>query len=145
MTLNEKKAEIVKLVTLLVSSLPMRLPSETDIRLALEGYAIALEDCEIVDLRSAVLRCIKGEPEKLKFAPSAPELNQLVRDAKARRENSGRLEPPKPVYSAHERDLPTDDARKRMAAKAAKLMDELSPSISWDEWKRQRKAEGVIR
>lgn len=141
-----KKAEIVQLVSLLMSSLPCRLPSGVDLKLALEGYAIALEDCNISDLKSAVTRCIKGVPDKLQWAPSAPELAQLVRDAKARRDNSGMLEaPPKAEakYSAFEPI--SSERRTKLAEYARKVAVQIGQPQSPEDWQATRLADGTIK
>jgi hypothetical protein len=118
------------------------LPSGVDLKLALEGYYIALEDCDINDLKSAVNRCIKGQ-EDLKWAPSAPELAQLVRDAKARRDNSGMLEAPKAKYSAFE---PTPSERRdKLAEYARKVAKQIGQPVSHEEWVAARIKDGTIK
>jgi hypothetical protein len=133
-----KKSEIVKLVSLLMSSLPCRLPSGVDIKLALEGYAIALEDCERADLEEAVRRCIRGVPEKMKWAPSAPELAQLVRDARARRLDAAKPKPEK-VEAPNLPDNP--EMAKRTARKISKF---LGP-MTHDQWVAENIKWGTIK
>lgn len=123
------KTEILKWVTLLLSSLPCRLPSGIDLKLALEGYAIALEGCDLVDLETAVKRCIKGVPERYQWAPSAPELAQLARDAKARREW---VEPI--LEDKTNESYPTDEMYARMTAKWEKLRPTFGNQLNPDDW-----------
>ncbi len=118
-----------------MSSLPCRLPSGVDLKLALEGYSIALEDCEQVDLESAVKRCIKGVPDKLKWAPSAPELAQLARDAGARREDAAKPKAEKIMV------LPDNP---EMAVRAAREIRFLAP-MNHAQWVAENIKIGTIR
>ena len=106
-----------------MASLPSQAGGEIDKRLKLEGYWIALEGCNLADLEAVVRQCIKGQPAKYQWAPIAPELAQLVRNAKARRE----WDPSKALKSAgadaSDDGQPTDEERKRMYAKWQKVRE----------------------
>ena len=119
----------------------MRLPSGIDLKLALEGYAIALEDCDVIDIQAAVNRCIKGVPIAYKWAPSAPELAQLARDAKARRDNSGLLTAaPKSEFE------PTPSERRdKLAEYARKVAAQIGEPLSPEDWVKARIADGTIK
>ena len=121
------KTEKLKWVALLVSSLPIRLPSGIDLKLALEGYGIALEDCELQDIEAAVHRCIKGVPIAYKWCPAAPELRQLAKDAQARREH--------PHVEAITNGLPPDliVSDKVRAKRVARVSTLLGP-MSHEQW-----------
>ncbi len=126
------KKEIVKWVSLLMSSLPCRLPSGVDIKLALEGYAIALEGCDMGDLEAVVKDCIKGK-YKLKWAPAAPELAQLVRDEKARR-----LHPP---VATKKLAPPVATNITKRSRKAIKLLG----AMSHEQWVAENIRYGTIK
>ena len=97
----------------------MRTTDESGIRAALIAYQEALTDVNIFDLRTVVQNILSAKPLR-KWSPSAPELVQMCRDEKARRENPPsvpQIEPPD--------ILPGDDEYARMKAKADKLVAEL--------------------
>ena len=106
--------------------------------MAMEGYAIALEDCDLGDISAAVAACIKGVPEKYGWCPQPAVIAQLARDAKARRDNSGMLEAPKAEakYSAFE---PTSSERRtELAEYARKVAAQIGQPLSPEEWQKAR-------
>lgn len=135
---SEKKAEILKLAAMLMSNLPCRLPSGYDIQMAMEGYAMALEDCDLGDISAVVASCIKGVPVKYDWCPQPAVVAQLARDAKARRVNHNpehveALPPPDPVVS--------DKVRAKRAAKVIKF---LGP-MSHEQWVQECIRYGTIK
>ena len=95
----------------------MRTTDESGIRAALVAYQEALTGVDIFDLRTVVGNILNAKPALRKWAPSAPELVQMCRDEKARRENPpsvSQIEPPE--------DFPDDDESERMKFKADVLV-----------------------
>ena len=121
-----------------MSSLPCRLPSGVDLKLALEGYSIALEDSEQVDLEEAVRRCIRGIPDKLDWAPSAPELAQLTRDARARREDAAKPKEKKVEVP----QLPDDP---EMAVRVARKISKFLGPMNHEQWVEENIKWGTIK
>jgi hypothetical protein len=105
-----------------MAGLPNRLPSGIDIKLALQGYCDALADCHVDDLTAIVRECVIGVPTTCQWAPDAATVRQLCRDKQAKREAEGMTK----IETAEKTvEPPTEDEYDRMAAKAAKLIDEL--------------------
>jgi hypothetical protein len=125
-------------VTVLLSTLPMRTTDQLGIKATLTAYSEALEGCDIRDLRSVVAAMFAG-PRK--WAPSAPDLGQAVRDAAARRENTAQaLEyAPEP-----DRDPPTAEEYARMMEKWANIRGSFDVRDSPEEFLRKAKADGRL-
>jgi len=111
----------------------------------LTAYCEALEGCELIDLRRVVADLLAGRPAPRKWAPSAPELAQAVRDAKARRE----WDPSKTLELAGANASgdcqPTDQERERMCAKWQKVGETFGATQNPADWIRERIADGTIR
>ncbi len=121
------------------------MPSSIDLKLTLEGYAIALEGCDLADLELVVRQCIKGQPAKYQWAPATSELAQLVRDEKAGREWDRSRALQSAGADASDDGQPTDEARERMAAKWQKVRETFGVTQNPADWKQERVADGTIR
>lgn len=108
---------------LLLASLPSQTGGEIDKRFKLEGYWIALEEYDLADIEAVVRQCIKGQPVTYRWAPTAPELAQLVRDEKARREWDSSKALADKTDEAPDDYQPTDEERGRMCAKWQKVRE----------------------
>ncbi len=134
------RLEILERVTVLLSTLPMRTTDEGGIRAALIAYQEALASVELIDLRTVVGDILNAKPVLRKWSPSAPELAQLCRDARARREGppeAPKIEPPE--------ILPDDDEYARMASRATKPSESLGGRHNHNEWQEDRIADGTIK
>ena len=127
----EMREQILKWAALLMSNIPSRLRSGFDIKMALEGYVIALEDTDFIesDLKVAVDDCIAGRPTPYDWCPQPAVVRQLVRDARARRVNANVLRPQHAqdvlALIQHLDEFQDYEERKRMSAKADKLIADL--------------------
>lgn len=125
-----------------MSNLPCRLPSGYDIQMAMQGYVIALEDCEVDDVAEVVKACIKGVPEKYEWCPQPAIVAQLARDRAARREHENK---PKveAKYSAFE---PTPSERRtELAEYARKVAKQIGEPLSPEDWVQARIKDGTIK
>ena len=123
----------------------MRNTDEGGIKAGLTARCEALEGCELVDLRVVVADWLAGRPTVLKWAPSAPELAQAVRDAKARR-----IWGPSKALADKTDEAPddgqlTDEERERIQAKWAQERPTFEHKPSPEQWKKNRIADGTIR
>ncbi len=116
----------------------MRTTDQLGIKAALTAYSEALEGCHIEDLRAAVSDIFARNP---KWAPSAPELGQAVRNVAARRQNPyDALE-----YAVELSDPPTVDECARMQEKWARARKAFDYRESAVEWRKSRLADGTIK
>ena len=131
--------QILERVTVLLSTLPMRTTDQLGIKAALTAYSEALEGCDISDLRMVVTSMFAG---RRKWAPSAPDLGQAVRDIAARRQNASKAleHSPEP-----EKDPPTGDEYDRMQEKWARARKAFDYRESAVEWRKSRLADGTIK
>lgn len=130
--------QIMERVTVLLSTLTMRNTDSLGIKAALTAYYEALEGCDYRDL-CAVVAAMNSGPRK--WAPSAGDLAQAVRDCAARRENpSQALEyAPEP-----DRDPPTAEEYARMMEKWANVRGSFDVRDSPEEFLRKAKADGRL-
>lgn len=118
----------------------MKTTDEGGIRAALIAYQEALASVELIDLQTVVGNILNAKPVLRKWSPSAPELAQLCRDAKARRESppaTTQIEPPEV--------LPNNDEYARMTARAAKLSKSLGGQSDPKKWQEDRISDGTIK
>lgn len=117
----------------------MRTTEHHGVKAALVAYCEVLDGCEIEDLRAAVASIFQANT---KWAPSAPEFGQVVRNAAACRSHVPKgLEPPSDV----EESYPTEEECARMSEKWQNIQHSFSVSESPAEWRRSRIAEGKIK
>jgi len=129
----------------LCSTFPLKNTDEGGIKAKLEAYRRALEGCDANDLKSAVDRILQGD-DKMKWSPSAPELVQLVRDAKARRDNSGLLTAaPKQEAKYSAFDATPSERRTELAEYARKVAAEIGEPLSPEEWQRKKIKDCTIK
>jgi len=132
-------------VTVLCSTLPLANTDEGGIKARLSAYCEGLEGCELVDLQVVVADLLAGRPTVLKWAPSAPELAQAVRDAKARRLWGPSKALADKTDEAPDDCQPTDEERERIQAKWAQERPTFEHKPSPEQWKKDRIADGTIR